>query len=153
KFFKDSSVLIRAQKNPFLYLGVLGGALWQPLTLGVTGFMEFAVHPGRITWVGVYSGGLNGLGAKGTAFSLHDNALDKGPLTLNAPTTGTLAADVADAWWLDATAGQVINLTLGTSSADSFLGLALKRPDGSLANVQVTDRVGGAVIHQALLDQ
>ncbi len=149
----NASVRVTGPQDILVYQGDLGPGVRQALTLPDTGAYEVEIRPAAEDSALNYAVRLDRLGANGITFERYSLPGDQGPLPLNTTFNGTLAAGSADAWWLDATAGQVVNLIVNPVSGNASAGIALRRPDGSLAEVEVSQRNQAAVIHQAILDQ
>jgi hypothetical protein len=149
----DTIVRLTGPQDILLHQSYLGPGLQQVLTLPDTGAYEADIQPGTDQPSLSYTLSLDRIGANGIPLARFDMATDRGPLIGSAPTEGTLAAGAADAWWLDATAGQVINLIASPASLEAAPGLILRRPDGSTVDAEIGDRAQSAVIRQAVLDQ
>jgi len=148
-----SRALLSGPQDTVLFEGNLGAGVWQVFALPESGPYEIAVQPADGESALTYTTRVERIGANNMPFARFATAADRGVLPLTAPVNGTLQAGTADGWWLDATAGQAVNLVASAASNSLLIGLALQRPDGSIQDVQIGDRVQGAVIGQAVLDQ
>ncbi len=148
-----SLAILRGPQDTVLFQGNLGSGVAQVFALPESGPYEIEVQPTAEESPLAYAARVDRIGANNIPFGRFETATDRGILPLTAPVNGTLTAESADGWWLDAAAGQVINLVANPTSNNLLLGLALRRPDGSIVDVAIGDRVQGAVIGQALLDQ
>lgn len=148
---QNTTVRVTGPQDILLYRSDLGPGIHPTLTLPDGGPYEVQVRSDDPALT--YDTQLRRVGANGIAFGRFNLASDRGKLLLDAPINGSLAAGAVDAWWLDATAGQVINLVADSASKDFAPGLALQRPDGSMVDVQVYEAAQGAVIQRVRLDQ
>jgi hypothetical protein len=145
-------VRVSGPQDILLYQGDLGPGLQQTLTLTENGVYEIEVRPAEGAAV-AYDVRIDRSGANGIGFGRFELVPDRGALPLAEPVSSTLAPGSAEAFWLDATAGQIINLVASPTSRDAAPGLALQGPDGVPVDIQVAERAQGAVIHNALLRQ
>jgi hypothetical protein len=148
-----AKVRVSGPQDVLLYQGDLGAGMQQSLTLAANGIYEIEVRSADERINLPYSIEMSRLGTKGHAFGLAQISTDRGALTAAVSVTGTLAIGGADAWWLDGTAGQIINISATPTTGETTLGLALRRPDGTAVEIQSSDRVLGAVIQEVELDQ
>jgi hypothetical protein len=148
---QNTTVRVIGPQDVLLYRSDLGPGIHPTLTLPDSGPYEIQVRGDDATLT--YDTQIRRIGANGIAFGRFNLAMDRGKLSLDAPINGSLAAGEVDAWWLDATAGQVINLVADSASNGFAPGLALQRPDGSTVDVQVYEEAQGAVIQRVRLDQ
>lgn len=151
----DTVVRITGPGAAALSQGVLGTGLRQPLTLPQSGLYEITVRSPENVTDGdtAYSLNLQRTGANGISFDGFTIPVDLGPMPLNAPVAAALNGGGNDARWLDATAGQVIDLAAAPLTATDVIGLALQRPDGALVDVQVSRGEQPAVLQRTLIEQ
>ncbi|MCC7446205.1 MAG: hypothetical protein IT324_02255 [Anaerolineae bacterium] len=148
-----SRALLSGPQDTVLFEGNLGSGVSQVFALPESGPYEIEVQPAADESPMTYTAHAERIGANNIPFERFETAVDRGVLPLNAPVDGTLQTGIADGWWLDATAGQAVNLVASAASNSLLIGLALRRPDGAIQEVQIGDQAQGAVIGQALLEQ
>src|SRR5262249_35286412 len=113
-----TTVKLTGPQDLFLYQSTLGIGVSQTFTLPADGVYEIEVRASNGEPPLNYDLSVSRLGADKVPFARLAAAEDRGAFSVNAPTASKLKAGTADAWWLDASANQMITLAALATSND-----------------------------------